>query len=66
MSLAALKKKKGGATSTQPEGGAKKKAKDDETTGVVNEELKALEAHIMKVSRAGMFESLYLSSLIYV
>ena len=47
MSLWALKKKKGGG------GGKSRAGKDDDGGSVVNEELRALEAHMMKVSRAG-------------
>ncbi|KAK7102964.1 hypothetical protein V1264_021114 [Littorina saxatilis] len=48
MSLAALKKKKGGVAGGG--GGSRKATKEED--GMVNEELRALEAHMMKVSRA--------------
>ena len=51
MTLMALKKRKGGGGGG---GGGKSRAgKEDDVGNVVNEELRALEAHMMKVSRAG-------------
>jgi hypothetical protein len=58
MTLGALKKKKGGAAGATGAGvtaaaTTTKKPGKDEDTIVLNEELRALEAHVLRVTRAG-------------